>query len=274
MKHLILVGAVYMDTILTVPHFPQEDSKLRATNVQVRRGGNVGNTLEVLRQFLATTPATEDARILAHLVACLPDNRSRAAKEVLKSFGPDHVTEDDYHDVTAASEGRTKRQITRLVIDYARCLFRVGHEQPASSYILRSAETGSRTIVNHNPLPEMMLDEFEGIVDDFVARWPQDDSWWHFEGRIPETTLQCIRYLRQKIPGCAVSVEVEKPGRDGLTELAAEADVVFYSRSWAQLTHVLYMGRRRRRCLRTRKWQICPPPSCSDYNERQQHAGG
>jgi ketohexokinase len=29
-------------------------------------------------------------------------------------------------------------------------------------------------------------------------------------------------------------VEVEKPGRQGLEELAAEADVVFFSRSWAE----------------------------------------
>jgi ketohexokinase len=32
-----------------------------------------------------------------------------------------------------------------------------------------------------------------------------------------------------------VSVEVEKPGRAGLQELAEEADVVFYSKSWAQV---------------------------------------
>ena len=32
-----------------------------------------------------------------------------------------------------------------------------------------------------------------------------------------------------------VSVEVEKPAREGLRELAAEADVVFYSKTWAQV---------------------------------------
>jgi hypothetical protein len=30
-----------------------------------------------------------------------------------------------------------------------------------------------------------------------------------------------------------VSVEVEKPGREGLEELSLKADHVFYSRSWA-----------------------------------------
>jgi ketohexokinase len=32
-----------------------------------------------------------------------------------------------------------------------------------------------------------------------------------------------------------VSVEIEKPGRRGLQELAEEADVVFYSKTWAQV---------------------------------------
>ena len=47
--------------------------------------------------------------------------------------------------------------------------------------------------------------------------------------------LACIRYLREKFPAVRVSVEAEKPARPGLQDLAAEADVVFYSKSWAQV---------------------------------------
>lgn len=32
---------------------------------------------------------------------------------------------------------------------------------------------------------------------------------------------------------------MEKPGREGLQELAEEADVVFYSKSWAQVGRLL-----------------------------------
>lgn len=56
------------------------------------------------------------------------------------------------------------------------------------------------------------------------------------KGRIPETTLRCIRHIRQAMPGSTISVEVEKPNREGLAELAAEADVVFYSRTWAEVS--------------------------------------
>lgn len=54
-----------------------------------------------------------------------------------------------------------------------------------------------------------------------------------YQGRIPDVTLQCMQYLRRACPTVTISVEVEKPGRTGLEELAAEADVVFYSKSWA-----------------------------------------
>ena len=56
------------------------------------------------------------------------------------------------------------------------------------------------------------------------------------KGRIPEVTLECMRYLRRRFPTMKISVEVEKPGRVGLEDLAAEADVVFYSKSWAEVS--------------------------------------
>ena len=56
-----------------------------------------------------------------------------------------------------------------------------------------------------------------------------------FKGRIPEVTLECMRYLRQCFPRVRISVEIEKPARTGLQELAVAADVVFFSKSWAQV---------------------------------------
>ena len=52
---------------------------------------------------------------------------------------------------------------------------------------------------------------------------------------MPEVVLECMRYLRHSHPSTKISVEIEKPGRAGLEELAAEAEVVFISRSWAQV---------------------------------------
>ncbi|KAK3403581.1 Ribokinase-like protein [Sordaria brevicollis] len=258
MKGLILVGACYLDTILTsvltlkmprlacsVPQFPEEDSKLRATALQVRRGGNCPNTAEVLQQLLSsknvtavTPPLSQQQeqtqeerrrRLKLHLVSVLPRVGSSATKTIESSFEPP----------AACSQSLSRVVTPDTRVDLCNCLYRDQHDEAASSYIIRSEATGSRTIVNYSALPEMTTSEFVEIVHDIVrARGNQDefggDCWWHFEGRIPETTLQCIRYLRKVLPDSIVSVEVEKPGRLGLVELAAEADVVFYSKSWAE----------------------------------------
>ncbi|KAH6611093.1 hypothetical protein Trco_001113 [Trichoderma cornu-damae] len=204
MKHLILIGACYLDTILRQgPGSPErQDAKLRASSLEIRRGGNCANSLEVLQQLVDSRDG-----VCMYLVSPLPSESSPATRRVKASFGE------------------------LSPVSFEHCLYREAHTEAASSYILRSEQTGSRTLVNYNDLPEMTVDEFEAVVRRFGA---SDDTWWHFEGRIPNTTLECVRRLRDKLPNAQISVEVEKPGRDGLRELAAEADVVFYSRSWAE----------------------------------------
>lgn len=182
--------------------------------MQVRRGGNCPNALEVLQQ-LGRAPGEAADGVTAHLVSCLPAVDAAATRTILDSFGP------------SSSSGLTVR--------FDHCLYREGHEQPASCYILRSAATGSRTSVNDNGLPDMTADEFAAVVAAFAAR-PDEPSWWHFEGRQPAVTLACIQQVRRVLGTAAVvSVEVEKPRRPGLRALAAAADVVFYSKIWAQV---------------------------------------
>jgi ketohexokinase len=57
---------------------------------------------------------------------------------------------------------------------------------------MRSADTGSRTIVNFNDLPEMTIREFEVIADGFAAdehgHGEGGGCWWHFEVRQPVTS--------------------------------------------------------------------------------------
>ncbi|KAK7955049.1 pfkB family kinase [Apiospora saccharicola] len=208
MLNLVCVGACYLDTILSVPHFPEEDSKLRATSLSVRRGGNCPNSLEVLQQLLKAQQEGEGHKVVRpYLISCLPSAEGPASARVRDSFGPDSP------------------------VDFTRCIYREQHDQPASSYIIRSEAAGTRTLVNYNDLPEMTVLEFQAAIDGLDR---QDDMWVHFEGRIPETTLSCIQYIRHAVPKARVSVEVEKPGREGLQQLAAEADVVVYSKSWAE----------------------------------------
>jgi len=85
-------------------------------------------------------------------------------------------------------------------VDASHCLYRTGHDAAASSYIVRSGATGSRTIVNFNDLPEMTAGELEGIVDALtgevgVRGGGGDGCWWHFEVSTP---LQSSPYAAHK----------------------------------------------------------------------------
>ncbi|RMD41177.1 hypothetical protein DV735_g3946, partial [Chaetothyriales sp. CBS 134920] len=198
MASLVVVGACYLDTILTVPYYPHEDEKLRVKSLSKRRGGNGPNTLEVLTQLLAARHRHEALSL--SLCSVLPSETSAAVDLVKASLGP--------------------------AVDLSACIYRGDRTEAASSYIIQSVESGSRTLVNYNDLPELTLQEFEVVSEKSVNA---------FKGRIPDVIQGCIRHLRNKFPNTIVSVEVEKPGRAGLEELAAEADVVFYSQSWAKV---------------------------------------
>uniref|UniRef100_A0A494G9A8 Ketohexokinase n=1 Tax=Solanum lycopersicum TaxID=4081 RepID=A0A494G9A8_SOLLC len=235
-NHIVCVGAVYIDTILTyvlapcglaenkaptnrqtssVPHFPIEDEKLRAKSITRRRGGNTANSLEVLLQLQQHDPETarKPQSTDLHLLAVLPDEDSAASKFICESLPQVKIS-----DVS---------------------LFRKQHQEAASSYIIQSEENRSRTIISINQLPEMQGGEFIQQVCNFTGGsggkeqgW--EKAWFHFEGRVPEITLLCVRFLREQFPHFNISVECEKPERTGMAEVAQYADAVFYSKLWAE----------------------------------------
>ncbi|KAI9778077.1 MAG: hypothetical protein M1839_008381 [Geoglossum umbratile] len=209
MNHLVIVGACYLDTILAVDHYPAEDEKLRASSLVRRRGGNCFNTAEVLQQLVDLSSRAAVSLVLS---AVLPASTSAGSQQI-KSSLPETV-------------------------DLTHCFYREEFNEPASSYIIKSRSVDSRTIVNFNNLPEMTSSEFTAMA----GKLGDKAGYYHFEastilcnaGRIPGVILECMLHLRRYFPAVRISVEVEKPGRVGLRELAAQADVVFYSKSWAQ----------------------------------------
>ncbi|KAF2498590.1 Ribokinase-like protein [Lophium mytilinum] len=211
MPHVTAVGACYLDTILTLPHYPPEDAKLRSTALTRRRGGNGPNTLEVLSQLSSGGVGGSPSPLTLSLITTLPSRTSPATQTILDSLP---------------------------TIDLSHSLFRSAHQEPASCYVLRSAATGSRTIVNFNELPEMTAGELREKVREVGGAGDGERGWWHFEGRIPDVTLACVQDLRERFPRAKVSVEAENPAREGLEGVAGLADVVFYSKGWAGFTGV------------------------------------
>ena len=87
--------------------------------------------------------------------------------------------------------------------------------------------------MNYNELEEMSVSEFQSAVSKLSG---QPSPIYHFEGRIADITADCIDYVRTHDYKAIISVEVEKPKRFGVQELAQKADVVFYSKSWARVS--------------------------------------
>lgn len=145
----------------SVPHFPEQDAKLRATSLRARRGGNCGNSLEVLQQFLPASSAAAAAAaapLIPHLVTTLPGRQSAATARVLSSFGPNSS------------------------VDLGHSFYREDQAEAASCYIIHSQESGSRTIINYNDLTEMTVGEFASIAGAFQGE--EAETWWHFEVRV------------------------------------------------------------------------------------------
>jgi ketohexokinase len=199
-------------TLSSVPHFPREDTKLRAQAVTRRRGGNTANTLEVLSDVLAHDPDHRPASTKLDLIAVLPEEDSQDGQYIKSSISK---------------------------VGFISSFFRTGHQHAASSMIIQSKKDNTRTIVSHSgDLPEMtckeFIDNFQTVVLDGS---PQAKVWIHFEGRIPDITSDCVEALRGMCSktDLMISVECEKPDRKELDRAAAQADVVFYSKLWAEV---------------------------------------
>lgn len=86
-----------------------------------------------------------------NLITVLPAKDSVASQQIRSAFEP------------------------RVRLDHS--IYREQFEEPASSYIIKSKSTGSRTIVNYNELPEMTVEEFTRIADELGP----EATWFHFE---------------------------------------------------------------------------------------------
>lgn len=147
-----------------MPHFPEEDKKLRASKLTRRRGGNCANTLEVLEQLLhADQPpklsptSAAPSSIPLYLLSVLPDKHSDAVKFIKQSF--QHV----------------KLEPTSI--------FRKDSSEAASSYIIQNQKDATRTIVSYNGLAEMTLKDFIARVGMIQVLEEVQNGWYHFEVR-------------------------------------------------------------------------------------------
>ncbi|KAF1802792.1 Ribokinase-like protein [Mucor lusitanicus] len=200
-KNVLLVGQIYLDTILHVARFPEEDTKMRASNAEQRTGGNTCNTAKVLAQF-------DDINVCYMSAA----GSRETSSHIMESLQDQGIATND----------------TTLYRD---------DKMLPSSLIIHNQESGSRTIISNNDLTDLTREEF---VQVFTAINKSNQWWVHFEGRNIEQTIQQIDWLHSKASeehwrhDLVISVEVEKPERENIDLLIERGDVVFFSKVYAQ----------------------------------------
>ena len=125
MSHILLTGIVTLDIINYLDSYPKEDSEVRATSQQIRRGGNASNTATVLSQ-------------LGHdcLLAATLSNDS-SAQWLRKDLTDKHIKLQPSNELA-------------------------GHTTP-TSYITLNTENGSRSIIHYRDLPELTFHQFDEI---------------------------------------------------------------------------------------------------------------
>jgi ketohexokinase len=189
------VGIATVDVVNRVAVYPPEDAEVRAIDQQITRGGNCANSLVILAQL---------------------GRRCRWVGVLAEDAGAELITADLY----------------RYGID-AEHAVRYPQGATPTSYIAVSRETGSRTIIHHRDLPELVAADLTNVPI-------HDCIWAHFEGRNPVGTATMVRRVREASPDLAVSIEIEKPrpNLDALLSAAADASsgpvVLIFSRAYLE----------------------------------------
>lgn len=186
MSQILAVGTAGLDVILTMQQFPLQDSEQRVQTRAVAPGGNAANMLYVLAQL----------GHYADLAAVLADGAEGDALAAL-----------------LAERG----------LRLGHCVQHYG--DTPTSYILRNAATGSRTIMHWRNLPEFAVDDFAEIA------LPSYD-WFHFEGRNVAAVKSMLERVQREHVDQPISLELEKL-RPGIEQLVPLADVIVIGRSFA-----------------------------------------
>lgn len=187
MSFILTTGNATLDIVNVVDHYPLEDEEMRALGKWVDTGGNAANTARVLASH---RHRCDWAGVLAN-----DADGGRIAESLLASG---------------------------IGLDYA---IRQQGESPVSCITLNS-RNGSRTIVHHRQLAELLAEDFARIP---VERY----DWLHFEGRNVAELGKMLAHTRDNIFDQPVSLEIEKV-RDGLEELIPQVDLAMFPRAYAQ----------------------------------------
>ncbi|KAF9066631.1 hypothetical protein BDP27DRAFT_1384252 [Rhodocollybia butyracea] len=236
---ILASGTLFYTHTLAVPCHPAPSTVIRAHSVTKTRGGSASSILSLLAQFPSTVESI--------LVASLGGNNE--GQILIKNLEKEGVQ-------------------TRY------CKVWPDSGVP-SAWVIQATENDTRTVINHNPLPDITHEEFVSLLGPLLIpenymfsspltsptlptapgtstnasspmltpnNSPAPFDWIHFEGRSVKTTLSNITGLdglareRKWRSHCVFSVDVGRRSRQGIEALIPHADVLFLNKHYAQ-TH-------------------------------------
>ena len=201
MVAVLIVGACYEDIRVTVDSYPEEDSKGTAKSMTKTRGGNGANSAVVLAQLLSRRPTLGTV----HFMSTLPVE--------------DSSNQFIFHDL---------RKYNVQIDASTNWISDDPSAKVPQAIIVLSESTHSRTILSHNPLPPTPVSCFQSFVSSDDAK--KELQWIHFEGRSIAETTEMMETCYHNDDNLTVSVELEKPYREGIDALASFSDVCFFSK--------------------------------------------
>lgn len=136
---IFATGTVFLTHELVLHAHPAPATVARAQSVATSRGGSAPHVLALLAQLAATVPAAGDIEPM--LIASLGANDdARRLRDALEAAGV-----------------RTK---------YAKIWPGLG---VPSAWVVHARDTGTRTVINHNPLPDVSHEDFIALLGPVLA---------------------------------------------------------------------------------------------------------
>jgi ketohexokinase len=209
----VVCGGVYLDEIHEVPHFPEEDSCVRAAAIRKRRGGNAASTACVLAQL-------KQSGDVVRWMGPLPAEGDDAAVAFVLDDMSAHGVDTSFRELVATQPGDS----SPLGV-------------PSATVIVSQAR-GTRTIISsRRNLRELSPEHFALRLAEIQSHAAV--PWVHIECRTFDSARDMARELRSRPQQRAewkLSIEIEKPafGVDEVLELLSLANVAFFSSAWVE----------------------------------------
>ena len=200
---LIVLGATCVDRILSVPHYPEPDAKIRTTSASEVSGGNAANVAAALALLSTATFATSD------------DDRPAVRVVLFTKVGDDECA------------ARLRADLESKGVDCSTPLFVTEPDTTTSVTTVIASETEHTRTCLHTPgsCGELTAHEVEEALSTIGDDLFRNVILFHSDTRHGEAALVLAKESRRR--GVPISVDVEKDRGELMEELVVRASIVF-----------------------------------------------